>query len=73
VSLVGNEQAKLSANYLNGVAIAVLAVGSLGSLLPALGATGPVTDLPFIVGGICCVLSFALHMVARHVLRRLVP
>ena len=29
MSLVGNEQAKLSATYLNGVAIAVAAVGGI--------------------------------------------
>lgn len=73
MSLVGNEQARLTANYLNGVAVAVFAVGGLGSLIPALSSDGGLTVFPMIVSAICFVLSFTLHWVARHVLRRLVP
>ena len=73
MSLVRNEQAKLSANYLNGVAIAVFAVGSLGSLIPALARDGGPTIFSVVVSGVCFVLSLALHLIARRVLRRLVP
>ena len=73
MSLVRNEQAKLTANYLNGVAIAVFAVGSLGSLIPALSSDGSPAILSVVVSGICFALSLALHLIARRVLRRLVP
>lgn len=73
MSLVRNEQAKLTANCLNGVAIAVFAVGSLGSLIPALANDrGPVI-FSLAVSGICFALSLALHLIVRRVLRRLVP
>lgn len=73
MSLVHNEQAKLTANYVNGVAIAIFAVGGLGSFIPVVAAPGNLTPLSVIIGGICFALSFALHMVARRVLMRLVP
>ena len=73
MSLVGNEQAKLTANYLNGVAIAVFAVGSLGSLIPALATDGSPTVFSVTISGVCFVLSLALHLIARRVLQRLVP
>ncbi|HSI41256.1 MAG TPA: hypothetical protein VLA00_11990 [Xanthobacteraceae bacterium] len=41
VSLIHNERTKLSATYLNGVAIAVLAVGGLGPLITRPSALPP--------------------------------
>lgn len=73
MSLVHDEQAKLSANYLNGVAIAVFAVGGFGSIIPVVASPVSPTQFSATIGGICFALSFALHIVARRVLRRLVP
>jgi hypothetical protein len=41
LSLVGNEQAKLTATYVNGLAIAIFAVGGLAPLFSNLYAAGP--------------------------------
>lgn len=73
MSLVRNEQAKLTANYLNGVAIALFAVGGLAQVLSLLnGDRGP-TPLMFVGIGICIVASTALHFIARRILRGLEP
>ncbi|EYD76233.1 Outer membrane lipoprotein OmlA [Rubellimicrobium mesophilum DSM 19309] len=69
-SLVRNEQAKHSANYLSGVAVAV---GCLGSLIPALSSDGGPRVLSVVVSGIRFGLSLAPHPIARRDLRRLVP
>ncbi len=71
MSLVHNERTKLTATYLNGLAIAVFAVGSLSSLFTALNSANGVTAYTSILAGICIPLSVALHWVARLVLRGL--
>ena len=70
--LADNEQAKLSANYLNGVAIALMTAGVLAPVVGSL-ATGtrlPVWGLAILVVG-CMLLSGGLHFLARLVLRGL--
>jgi hypothetical protein len=66
MNLVGNEQTKLMASYLNGLAIAFLAVGGIGPLL-AFAAQPSGND--FLVVGIiafgCVCISGALHFLAR--------
>ncbi len=71
MSLVGNERTKLTANYLNGVAIAVFAVGGLGSLLAGLNSQDGVTLFTASVIGICFAASMALHWMARLILKGL--
>ena len=71
MSLILNEQTKLTATFLNGIAIATFAVGGLAPVFSSLyGPTGPT---PFLLStsGICFVMALALHYVARRVLGRL--
>lgn len=73
MSLIHNERTKLSATYLNGVAIAVMAVGGLGPLIAVLnGGTAPAVGLA-IVSVICFAGSAALHFLARRLLGSLIP
>lgn len=71
MSLIQNERTKLTATYLNGIAIAVFAVGSFAPTVAALGAytASPLTTR--IVVTICLLASGALHLLARGVLRGL--
>lgn len=70
--LVLNERAKLSATYLNGIGIALFAVGSLAPIVSVInGSTQQVW--PVVVLVLCCaVLSVVLHLGARWTLRGLV-
>jgi len=74
MSLIGNEQAKLTATYLNGLAIALFAVGGLAPVFSGIY-SGTITDghTLAIGSGSCFVASIALHFVARMILRRLRP
>lgn len=72
--LVRNERAKLSATYINGVAVAVLAVGGLAPLF-AQRPPGPADPSgaigTAITSVVCVVVSAILHWTARTVLRGL--
>jgi hypothetical protein len=74
MNLVHNEQAKLTATYLNGLAIATFAVGGLAPLFSALNAGTP-GPLPFwavaSISLVCALTSLSLHLIARLVLRRM--
>ncbi|MFT3689018.1 hypothetical protein [Paenirhodobacter sp.] len=73
MSLIRNEQTKLTATYLNGVAIAVFAVGGLAPVFSSLySGAGPSVFL-LVVSVVCFLVSFALHYGARMALRRLEP
>jgi len=72
--LIANERAKLTATYVNGVAVAVLAVGGLapvfaqrppGPLDPATAIRTALTSL------VCIVVSGVLHWMGRSILRGL--
>ena len=72
MSLVDNERAKLTATYVNGIAIALAAVGGIAPWI-ALSLQGPeprATEVA-IVSALCFSLSCALHLVSRWVLGRL--
>lgn len=73
-ALIANERTKLSATYVNGVAIAVLAVGGLAPLF-AQRATPPINPVdPWLTPAIsllCLCISGALHWAARGSLREL--
>ena len=68
--LVRNERTKLTATYLNGLAIAVFAVGALA---PSINATNSQASMwpvaPIIV--ICVLVSVALHFAGRRGLKGL--
>lgn len=76
MSLIDNERAKLTATYVNGLAIAVFAVGGLAPLFSILLANAP-SALPtwaiWANAAVCWIVSGGLHNLARHVLRKLVP
>ncbi|TNC71429.1 amino acid transporter [Rubellimicrobium roseum] len=73
MSLVRNEQSKLTANYLNGVAIALMAVGGVAPLIAAFYGDRGATPLLFVAVAICILASAVLHFVARQILRGLTP
>jgi MFS-type transporter involved in bile tolerance (Atg22 family) len=71
--LVDNEQIKLSATYLNGVAVALMTAGVLAPLVGVLAAGSQVH--PVQLGAVvlsCMLLSAALHLIARRLLKGLV-
>lgn len=70
MNLVRVEQTKLTASYLNGVAIAFLAVGAIGPVLAlSSGAAGRV-DLAStgVLALGCLAVSIALHYLGRRIL-----
>jgi hypothetical protein len=72
LSLIQNEQAKLTATYLNGIGIALAAVGGIATWVTFLLQSS--TSGVLLVAGIstvCICLSVALHFVARNVLTRM--
>lgn len=67
MSLIENERTKLTASYLNGLAIAIFAVGGLApffSYLYVPNGAKP-TWLIALLGSVCIVISGALHLIAR--------
>ncbi|WP_246691734.1 amino acid transporter protein [Methylobacterium sp. WL12] len=70
--LVANESAKLTATYVNGVAIAILAVGGLAPVF-----SGRLAGIDFgaaLLGAnllLCATTSAALHWLGRRILRTL--
>ncbi|QRM42397.1 amino acid transporter [Rhizobium sp. BG4] len=71
MSLVENERTKLTATFLNGIAIAVFAVGSFAPTIASLGATGTTSTTIRMIAVICLLASGALHLTARGTLRGL--
>jgi hypothetical protein len=72
MSLVGNEQAKLSATYLNGVAIAVAAGGGIAPWVTLVAQdSGPGAGRLSLIGVVCFSLSGVLHYAARALLTKL--
>jgi hypothetical protein len=75
VSLVHNERVKLTATYLNGLAIAVFAVGGLAPVVAIVSGTvqaGAATGIS-VLAAICVTVIAGLHIVARRLLKGLKP
>lgn len=75
MSIIDNERAKLTANWLNGLSVATFAVGGLAPLLSTFygsATSGPVVTLT-VVSVVCVIASVALHFAGRRVLRGLQP
>lgn len=70
---IHNERTKLTANYLNGGAIALFGVGGLGPWLTMLYGNAEPGPIISIVSVICFSASVALHFYARRTLKRLRP
>lgn len=73
MSLIRNEQTKLTATFLNGLAIAIFAVGGLAPLFSNLYNPAGIPALVYLVGAVCFVASVVLHWTARQVLKGLIP
>lgn len=71
MSLIHNERTKLTATYLNGVAIAVFAVGTLAPVLSTVSGTITPSWALLITSAICLIASGALHWMARQILKGL--
>lgn len=74
MSLVGNERAKLTATYVNGIALIIFGAGGFGPIISYAYGTGPAGASSFVIGSIsfvCILVSIALHVVARRFLRAL--
>lgn len=71
MSLIRNERTKLTATFLNGLAIAVFAVGGLTQAVRTVNEPATVTVATVWVGVICFLGAFALHIVARQIPGRL--
>lgn len=73
MSLIRNEQTKLTANFLNGMAIALFAVGGLAPTISALNANGGPSWFTVFVSLVCFLAAGGLHYLGRLVLRGLQP
>lgn len=73
MSLIKNERLKLTATYLNGVSIAVFAVGGLAPVFSGVYATTGLTTLHLVLSGVCFFASFGIHLGARAILKGLEP
>ncbi|GLQ38970.1 hypothetical protein GCM10007908_25900 [Rhizobium albus] len=70
---IHNERTKLTATWLNGLAIAVMAIGGFAPLITYVSSAESSLSVEglALIGVICLLLSAALHLVARIVLGRL--
>ena len=77
MSLVANEQAKLTANWPNAIASGIIITGVIAPIVAALyGVPGPSQTGPAtlaLVSIIWLATGTVLHVVARSILGRLVP
>ncbi|MBP7001811.1 hypothetical protein [Amaricoccus sp.] len=72
-TLIHNERTKLTATFINGMALTVFAVGGLAPFIAAAyGAEGPRPVL-LLMALYCLGVSFTLHYLARRVLGKLTP
>lgn len=74
MTLINNERAKLTATYLNGLAVALAAVGGLAPIFSSLTASTSAAAPGWVLlsSSVACLLgSGALHGLARLVLRGL--
>jgi hypothetical protein len=65
--LVRNEQRKLTATYVNGIALALMAVGVFAQAI-AFSQSLTLTITSLVVMFACSALSLSLHWVARYLL-----
>lgn len=73
LSLVYNERAKLTATFINGVAIALVAIGILAPAIVSFSTTASLSSGLLVVMAICAMGAGVLHFVARLHLGKLKP
>ncbi len=71
LSTIRNEQTKLTATFLNGLAIASFAVGGLAPSVGMASGSVPASPLVAFLMAYCLIASLALHLIARRFLRRM--
>jgi len=71
--LVNNERLKLLATFVNGMGIAIFAVGALAPLFSDLGGPIGITQVTAVSSGICFFGACCLHYLASTILRGLRP
>ena len=73
LNVIYNERVKLFATFLNGLGVAIFAVGGFAPLVSSLNGTiGPTRFLAF-VSAVCVVIAFTLHYLASTFLTRMRP
>jgi hypothetical protein len=72
MNLVHNEKIKLTATWLNGLSIAIFAVGGFAPLLSGIYQSGPTVFVAF-VSAVCLFVAGVLHVIGRRILEDLVP
>ena len=72
MNLIRNEQTKLTATYLNGIATALFGIGGLAPTLAYVFGSISGRPLLAIAAIVCVVISVCLHVVARRILRGLI-
>ena len=65
---IANERAKMSATYANGLAVALVAVGTLSPAVSTSPATPKAALIQGLVGAVCLIGSLILHLQARRIL-----
>jgi VIT1/CCC1 family predicted Fe2+/Mn2+ transporter len=73
MSLVRNEQTKLTASWLNAISAASIAVGGFAQLAPVVSGASAATSAATVAlfGLVWIILGVAIHWAARRVLRGL--
>ncbi|RYG98358.1 MAG: amino acid transporter [Alphaproteobacteria bacterium] len=64
-----NERRKLSATFLNGIAMAVFAIGGFTPVFQVIGGVTTPSIWIFVMIPVCMIGAFALHLFARYQLR----
>lgn len=65
---IANERAKISATYANGLAVALVAVGTLSPAVSVSPTTPKAILIQGLVGLVCLIGSLILHLQARRIL-----
>ncbi|MBL3552578.1 amino acid transporter [Rhodovulum sulfidophilum] len=71
MTTIRDEQTKLTANYVNGLALALFAVGGLASLFSNAYSEHGLTTQVVLASAVCFVASLLLHLLARLILKGL--
>jgi len=71
LDVIYNERIKLFATFVNGLGIAIFAVGGLAPLISSLNGSASPRQLLLFTSATCILGAFALHYIASAVLKRI--